>query len=625
MQNKSLRAMNTKTTMKWHKGPRAIARWFWLVAIQAAGLCWLASVHADQNKDPFYVNCQTYNINHGNYTFPTSNPDWMSYLPDDLPISALSVPGTHDTMTFGYDSLGTGDKYVTDQTLPLNNQLDAGIRFIDIRCVQSDEHVFKIYHGSYYLNAHFDDVLLALNTFLAAHPNEVIFMQGQKEPSTAGNDQTAPNLANTFDQTFVWYRDQSGMGGRIWKGYPYPDLIDANALATTLKSPTDPVSTYVRSNLKSNTRQDLDAWKILSLPANIKTELMTDLNALAQTRTDFWDTNRFAGVRLSSATQSLLNDIQTNPFVAYTLTNINGTTVEILTDDRIPQLNQLLLIDAYPNEVSDILFQTPFSQMPKLGDVRGKIIVWNNGGTGWPDPANTSEYRFTPAPTQKETQYQLRDNYSVNAAQPNDPNNSDSSFWDKKFANIKAAQCGPYTNWYETWLNGYTYRNVLTSALPFMVAGGVDDNCTDMCTCDANGLNATFVGMNEHALSWLQQNGSVNDFRKCGAVVMDYPGWKLIEQVIAHNPIIFVNPTAAFIDPLNQQPLFGHGSLNDPFVSTTNGVGLAAQALRDASTGCAQQPRFTVRIAAGTYRQNVRFDQPSKIIATGGTVRIKKQ
>jgi hypothetical protein len=129
-------------------------------------------------------------------------PDWMGDLPDDLPISAISVPGTHDTMArFG----GPAPRC---QTLTLEKQLNAGVRAFDIR-LRHIEDVFAIHHKAYFQNAYFgNDVLQVFIDFLAAHPSETIIMRAQREWSVS-------NVTRSFGATFAWY--MSLYGDAVWQ------------------------------------------------------------------------------------------------------------------------------------------------------------------------------------------------------------------------------------------------------------------------------------------------------------------------------------------------------------------------------------------------------------------------
>lgn len=61
---------------------------------------------------------------------------WMQYLPDDMQISQINMPGTHDS----------GTRYVeySDvakcQSRSIPEQMDDGIRVFDIRCHYNSKH-----------------------------------------------------------------------------------------------------------------------------------------------------------------------------------------------------------------------------------------------------------------------------------------------------------------------------------------------------------------------------------------------------------------------------------------------------------------------------------------------------
>jgi hypothetical protein len=61
-----------------------------------------------------------------------SGSNWMSYMPD-IEISRLSIPGTHDSGAREFSDI-TPDSAVITQTLTIREQLDAGVRYLDIRC-----------------------------------------------------------------------------------------------------------------------------------------------------------------------------------------------------------------------------------------------------------------------------------------------------------------------------------------------------------------------------------------------------------------------------------------------------------------------------------------------------------
>lgn len=107
-------------------------------------------------------------------------PRWMTALPSDRNLTSLSIPGTHDSMT----AFVNGPSYQC-QNNPLSTQLQAGIRYFDIRArVQNDE--LQIYHQDSYTEHSYTDVLTTMFTFLDSNPGETLLMR-LKEESTPIN------------------------------------------------------------------------------------------------------------------------------------------------------------------------------------------------------------------------------------------------------------------------------------------------------------------------------------------------------------------------------------------------------------------------------------------------------
>ncbi|MDI9915913.1 phosphatidylinositol-specific phospholipase C [Rhodococcus sp. IEGM 1379] len=118
-------------------------------------------------------------------------PDWMSRLADTTTLSALSTPGTHDSMACGASIFAA----TQDRDLPM--QLSAGIRAIDIRC-RHFRDTFAIHHDVEYLHANFADVVRQVSAFLRGNPGETILMRVKEEFTAAEN-------TRTFESTLNWY------------------------------------------------------------------------------------------------------------------------------------------------------------------------------------------------------------------------------------------------------------------------------------------------------------------------------------------------------------------------------------------------------------------------------------
>ncbi len=126
----------------------------------------------------------------------TSNPRWMTALKDGTRLSELSIPGTHDTMSF------YGGDAVQTQTMSLPNQLESGVRVLDIRCRHIAD-VFAIHHGAFFQKVFFGDVLNMSIDFLKKNPDESVLMRVKQEYTPDNNTRT---FAETFHDYWERYR-----------------------------------------------------------------------------------------------------------------------------------------------------------------------------------------------------------------------------------------------------------------------------------------------------------------------------------------------------------------------------------------------------------------------------------
>ena len=112
-------------------------------------------------------------------TKPTT--DWLDLVRDETKVCKLSIPGTHDTMT-GMGFYQPLLKYVFNQTAisqvsTLEEQMNSGLRFFDIRPVVSTDTVAKkkilrLTHGISELDVTFEWTIDQLQSYLKAHPSE---------------------------------------------------------------------------------------------------------------------------------------------------------------------------------------------------------------------------------------------------------------------------------------------------------------------------------------------------------------------------------------------------------------------------------------------------------------------
>lgn len=125
--------------------------------------------------------------------------DWMSYVDGSQALSALAIPGTHDSAT-KYVQLGFFSKC---QAKDIREQLDAGFRYLDIR-LGADGDRLKLMHGftscktgaaPWSASLDLQDVLDQCYAFLDEHPSETILFAVKQEHG----DESVAEFQNLLD------------------------------------------------------------------------------------------------------------------------------------------------------------------------------------------------------------------------------------------------------------------------------------------------------------------------------------------------------------------------------------------------------------------------------------------
>ena len=165
-------------------------RFFCLLCVLILCFSALSPAFAEQSED----------AGSGDGATPTN---WMSYLYDNLYLNRINIPGTHDS----------GTKYVDAgqcQNIPINEQLDMGVRFLDMRVGVMwrnvdgrKQHYLQIYHGDFNANLSFDQVVDWCSSFLKAHPTEFIVMSVKEDPDPQRGSEY--NTAQMMEQYIAKY------------------------------------------------------------------------------------------------------------------------------------------------------------------------------------------------------------------------------------------------------------------------------------------------------------------------------------------------------------------------------------------------------------------------------------
>ncbi|RFU77490.1 1-phosphatidylinositol phosphodiesterase precursor [Trichoderma arundinaceum] len=126
------------------------------------------------------------------------HPRWMAKIPDGVHITSLSIPGTHDTMTYNI-----GSEQLQCQNWNLSMQLQSGLRYLDIRARLRDDEL-HIYHANGYTGFSYEQVLLDVFAFLDANPSEAVIMRLKEEGGRIGTNNTI-----SFEDAFNYHHYSS--------------------------------------------------------------------------------------------------------------------------------------------------------------------------------------------------------------------------------------------------------------------------------------------------------------------------------------------------------------------------------------------------------------------------------
>lgn len=140
--------------------------------------------------------------------FSSNGQRWMTdTLPDSMPLSILSIPGTHDSAAYN-----TGIIWARTQDDSITEQLNKGVRYLDLR-VGKDAYM---YHGSIWVGANEGLVthLKEIKTFLNQNPGEFVLIRIKAENITF---KTAEDYLNYRKNILLAFAN-SGLADDFYKG-----------------------------------------------------------------------------------------------------------------------------------------------------------------------------------------------------------------------------------------------------------------------------------------------------------------------------------------------------------------------------------------------------------------------
>ncbi|KAI1817989.1 phosphatidylinositol-specific phospholipase C [Poronia punctata] len=133
---------------------------------------------------------------------------WMREIRDEFPLPALSIPGTHNSPTC-HVALPS----VRCQAVGVREQLDNGVRFLDIRVsVSQDNDDLALVHSAFPIsltgNKYFKELIETVYAFLEANPSETVITSIKREGTGRGTDQKLSKLLKAkFYDPKRWYTE----------------------------------------------------------------------------------------------------------------------------------------------------------------------------------------------------------------------------------------------------------------------------------------------------------------------------------------------------------------------------------------------------------------------------------
>ena len=138
---------------------------------------------------------------------------WMGTLKDETPLSALSIPGTHNSPT-----CHTALPSVRCQAVSVKDQLNNGVRFLDIRVQPENpddpsKDGLILVHSAFPIsltgNKYFRDMMNVVHKFLDANPSETVIISLKREGVGKATDQQLSKILHDHyaNDSNRWFTD----------------------------------------------------------------------------------------------------------------------------------------------------------------------------------------------------------------------------------------------------------------------------------------------------------------------------------------------------------------------------------------------------------------------------------
>ena len=149
---------------------------------------------------------------------------WMEYYSDilkDLTLIEMTLPGTHNSGTYRPVAIYPASEIVRTQSISLRNQLDLGIRVLDLRIGQNSAGDYIISHDKYRTQYSLSDALQEIVDFIDATGKEIVILDFHRFNNLGHGDfdfnQLKAEIKDSLEGYCLLPISQHQPLGRIWQ------------------------------------------------------------------------------------------------------------------------------------------------------------------------------------------------------------------------------------------------------------------------------------------------------------------------------------------------------------------------------------------------------------------------
>jgi 1-phosphatidylinositol phosphodiesterase len=170
--------------------------------------------------------------------------DWMSKVKDGTNITKMAIPGTHDSGAYS----AWVPPLTRAQDHSIAQQLNIGVRALDVRVGQTNFFNYKVFHGPIDQGITVESVFEDIDKFLDENPSEFVILMLKQETGFMNISTGINNLVNSV------------LGGKVFpKSAGWPNLLAVRGRVLVLSRLTDPRNDHfdTRQWGRNPTKQEL--------------------------------------------------------------------------------------------------------------------------------------------------------------------------------------------------------------------------------------------------------------------------------------------------------------------------------------------------------------------------------